>query len=37
VFEWKVIGGTVVSILVGLILYARGARRKVSHPGAAGS
>jgi len=30
VFEWKVIGGTLVSILIGLILYARGARRKLA-------
>jgi hypothetical protein len=27
-FEWKVVGGTVISIVIGLLLYSRGARRK---------
>jgi hypothetical protein len=30
VFEWKVIGGTIISILVGLVLYARAARKKLA-------
>lgn len=35
-FEWKVVGGTVISIVIGLLLYSRGARRKRAELAASG-